>query len=207
VNRFLAALQQGWQQVSLKVFPESLRSRIRDLTSRVSMAFARLSDREKAIVLGVLVWVGTMTFVFTTYSILTGIDGTRKRVAYKTDQLSQVIALREVYRRAEERNASQRTKLEHNELRLVGLVEDEAKKLGIDAQNISPRDGEAENGVKPSFVDLRAQKLSYDKVTTYIEHLEANPNPVRVVKIHLTQRFDEKDLVDMELTVATYKAG
>ena len=207
MNRLQQALANALSAALLKVFPESLRSRARDLSSRVSMAFARLSDREKAVVLGVLVWLGTMTFVLTTYGIITGIDGTRKRVAYKTDQLTQVIALREVYRRAEERNASQRTKLEHNDLRLVGLVEDEAKKLGIDASNITPHDGEAENGVKPSFVDLRASKLSYDKVTTYIEHLEANPNPVRVVKIHLTQRFDEKDLVDMELTVATYKAG
>lgn len=203
MNRFNALLLQALG----KVFPESLRSRIRDLFARASMAFARLSDREKAIALGIMVWVGTMTFVFSTYGIISGIEGTRKRVAYKTEQLSQVIALREVYRRAEERNASQRTKLEHNDLRLVGLVEDEAKKLGIDTSNITPHEGEAENGVKAQFVDLRAAKLSYDKVTTYIEHLESNPSPVRVVKIHLTQRFDEKDLVDMELTVATYKAG
>lgn len=203
MERFTAALSNALS----KIIPESLRARVRDLIGRVSMAFARLSEREKAIVLGVVVWVATMTFVFTTYGIISGIDGARKRVAYKTEQLSQVIALREVYRRSEERNASQRTKLEHNDLRLVALVEEEAKKLGIDASGISPRDGEAENGVKAQFVDLRAAKLSYDKVTTYIEHLEANPNPVRVVKIHLTQRFDEKDLVDMELTVATYKAG
>lgn len=207
MNRFMAALSNALANAGAKVFPEALRSRIRDLVARVSMAFARLSEREKAVALGIMVWVATMTFVFTTWGILSGIDGARKRVAYKTEQLQQVIALREVYRRAEERNASQRTKLEHNDLRLVGLVEDEAKKLGIDTSNITPHDGEAENGVKPQFVDLRAAKLSYDKVTTYIEHLEANPNPVRVVKIHLTQRFDEKDLVDMELTVATYKAG
>jgi hypothetical protein len=191
----------------LALIPESFKARIREPIARAGLAFARLSEREKAVVLGVAVWLATLIFVFTTYGIITGIDGTRKRVAYKTEQLSQVIALREVYRRAEERNAGQRSRLERNDLRLVGLVEDEAKKLGIEASNINPHDGEAENGVKTQLVDLRASKLSYDKVTTYLEHLESNPNPVRVVKLHLTQRFDEKDLVDMELTVATYKGG
>ncbi len=199
-------MNQLWQRL-VQAIPESWKARARDYISRASIAFARLSEREKTIVLGALAWVATMTVVLTTWSIISGIDGTKKRVDYNTDQLRQIIALRDIYRRGEERNAAQRSRLEHNEIRLSGLVEDEAKKLGIDTSNLNPHDGEVENGIKTQYVDLHAVKLSYDKVTTFMEHLESNASPVRVVKLKLNARYDEKDLVDMDLTVATYKAG
>lgn len=180
--------------------------KIAPLTGKVSDAFARLSERERVIALGVTIWFSVMTLVFGTYFGIAGIDKAKKRVAFKSEQMREVLSMREVYKRAEEANNQFNSRLKRNDVRLVALVEEESKKLGFDTTNINPHDGETDpSGVRVQYIDMRAIKLTWDRVNKFIERVESNTNPVKVVKLKLIQRLDEKDLVDVEMTLATYK--
>lgn len=187
---------------------ELIGQKLTPMTSKVSDAFARLSDRDRTILMGVGVWLSTMTLVFGTYFGLQAIDKAKKRVAFKSEQLREVLSLREVYKRAEESSSQFKSRLSRNDVRLVALVEEESKKLGFETTNLNPHEGEVDpSGVRVQYIDMRAIKLTWDRVLKFIERVESNVNPVRVVRVKLLQRLDEKDLVDVELTLATYKAA
>jgi len=143
-----------------------------------------------------------------TFSLMTSIDRTSRQISYKSEQLREIIAMRDVFRRAQDQNAAFRARLQRNDIRLVALIEDQTKAMNIEVGNITPHsDGEiSPAGIKTQMVDVRASKMSLDKLMGFLQKLEEQPNPVRVIKLKVNTRFDEKDLLDAEMTVATYKA-
>ncbi len=193
----------------MKALFEKYKQRLLELYGRLTESFSRLSEQEKIIALGATVVVLTLSLVGGTYALMTSIDRTTRQIAYKSQQLREIIAMRDTFKRAQEQSAAFRSRLQRNEIRLVALIEDEAKKMGVEVSNLTPHgEGEATpSGIKTLMVDVRAQKLSADKLVNFLQKLEEQPSPVRILKLKVNNRFDEKDLLDAEMTVATYKAG
>jgi hypothetical protein len=188
---------------------EKLKQQLKETIAKVTEAFSRLSEKEKTVALGVITVVSTLTVVGLSYSLIRAIDRTSKQIATKSEQLREILSMRDVYRRAQDQTQAFKMKLQQNDLRLVALVEDETKKLGVEVGNIQPNsdiDGGA-SGIKVQTVDFRVSKLSYDKLTALLQKLEEQAKPVRILRLKVNTRFDEKDLVDAELTVATYKVA
>jgi Type II secretion system (T2SS), protein M len=193
----------------VKELISKIRERAVALIAQVTEGFSRLSEQEKIVALGALTVLSTFAFIGITYGLISATASAERQIAYKSEQLREIISMRETYRRSQDQNAAFRARLQRNDIRLVALVEDEAKKMGLEVSNITPhQDGEASpSGIKTQLVDLRATKMSADKLMSFLQKLEEQTNPVRVVKLKVNTRFDEKDLLDAELTVATYKAS
>lgn len=188
---------------------EKLKAQWQELVAKATEAFSRLSEKEKTVALGVITVVTTFTVVGISYSLIRAIDRTSRQIATKSEQLREIISMRDVYRRSQDQTNAFKMKLQQNDLRLVALVEDEAKKLGVEIGSLQPNsDGEpGPSGIKVQTVDFRVSKLSYDKLTSLLQKLEEQPKPVRILRLKVSNRFDEKDLVDAEMTVATYKVA
>lgn len=182
-------------------------NRIRELITQLEAMFARLSEREKKLVIATAILLCIFVFMLIHYALTQNTIKAQKQGAYKEQQLAEILSLQDLYKQREEANAALRQRLKRNDVKIVALVEDEAKKQQISLLNISPREADNDNKtIKTQFVDFRAQKLSYDKLTSFIEHLESQSHPVKVIRLLIKKRFDEKDLLDIEATVATYKA-
>ncbi|MCC6806848.1 MAG: hypothetical protein IT381_05460 [Deltaproteobacteria bacterium] len=188
---------------------EKLKQQFQELIAKITEAFSRLSEREKTVALGIATVVTTLTVVGLSYSMIRAIDRTSKQIAVKSEQLRDILSMRDVYRRAQDQTSAFKMKLQQNDLRLVALVEDETKKLGIEMGSLQPNsDSEpGASGIKVQTVDFRVMKLSYDKLTALLRVMEEQVKPVRILRLKVTSRFDEKDLVDAEITVATYKVA
>ena len=57
-------------------------------------------------------------------------------------------------------------------------------------------------------VRVNLNKLSIDKVSRVIEELESPESnaPVKVTKLKINKRHDEPELLDLQLTVSTWKS-
>jgi|GEM_PF-6205201 len=182
-------------------------NKVKELIAQLDTVFMRLSEREKKLVVATAILLCVFIFILIHYSLTQNTLKAQKQGDYKAQQLAEILSLQDIYRQREESSAALRQRLKRNDVKIVALVEDEAKKQQINLLNISPRESDNDTKtIKTQFVDFRAQKLSYDKLTTFIEHLEAQSHPVKVIRLLIKKRFDEKDLLDIEATVATYKA-
>jgi hypothetical protein len=188
---------------------EKLKADLKETIAKVTEAYSRLSEKEKTIALGIITVVITLTVVGTTWSMMKAIDRTSKQIAVKSEQLREIIGMRDVFRRAKDQTDAFKARLQQNDLRLVALVEEEAKKLGIEVDKVQPNsDTDAgASGIKVQTVDFRVNKLTGSKITDLMQRLEEQAKPVRILRLRISSRFDEKDLVDAELTVATYKVA
>src|SRR5215207_7536959 len=106
-------------------------AQLKALIAQAQDSFSRLSERDRTIALGAAVVIGTLTFVGTTYSIIKGIDRANRQVISKSEQLREIIGMKEVFKRAQDQNAAFRARLTGNDLRLTALAEEEARKLSI----------------------------------------------------------------------------
>lgn len=56
-------------------------------------------------------------------------------------------------------------------------------------------------------VKVNLKKLSIDRLTAFIDAVESNPSGlVKVIQLKIKSRFDAPDLLDAQMTVATWKA-
>lgn len=181
---------------------------LKDFTTQLFSLFTRLSEQEKKIAVGALTFISVMTLFSTAYFLSEALDETSQQITYKSAQLKDIMALRDQYKESERKNAQLRTQLEQNKLRLVSLIEEETKALQVKMDSVNTREQPLEAGFKAYIVEFRIAKISYDKMMALIEKLEATPGPVKVLRVAASLiRGDGSDLLDLELIVATYKAG
>lgn len=168
-------------------------------------AFGRLTQREQILVLGAVAAVLLVMFMGIALSVSSAIDNAERRVRVKTDQLTQVVALQDEYKAREAQRQARLREVGRSNTRLVSLVEDVARQAGVEIGQLRPEDGEpTADGVYESRVDLRATGLSADKLQDFLSRLETSPGVVIMRRLKIVRPY-RKDVVDLELTVTTYR--
>lgn len=179
------------------------------LTNRIDlarMAFGRLTQREQMIVVagGALAAIIILTGVGLMVS--NGISKAERRVAVKTEALTQIIQLQGEYK-AREQAQSQRLRALKSKsgVRLVKLVEDAARNAGVDIGQLSPDEGEPnDDGIIESRVDLRASDLSIDRLQDFLSRLESSAGMVIVRRLRINKPY-RKETLSVDVTVTTFK--
>jgi hypothetical protein len=175
------------------------------LLDRARLELARLTQREQIIVVA-----GSALLVL---ALLAGImialaNATSKmehRVRVKTKSLREVIALQDEYRA---RKAEQEARLRHltgSQVRLVKLVEDAARQVGIEIGQINPEEGEPNDaGIAESRVALRADQLTMNKLQAFLQHIEGSRGAVVVKRLKVNKPF-RKDTMSIDLEISSYR--
>ena len=168
--------------------------------------FSRLTQQEQLMVMAGASGVILFLLLLLGFAVSSAIDGAEHRVTVKTDQLSQVLQLQGEYRaRTAEREARMK-ELTRSNLRLVSHVEETARQAGVEIGQLKPEDGEpSADGIVESRVDLKASNLSADRLQEFLTKLEKGPGLVIVRRLKVTRPY-KRDVVDVELTVTTFKA-
>lgn len=182
---------------------------LKDKIEAAQAAFARLTQREQMMVLGLA--TGVVLFLVLVVSLLVSgaIDRAGHRVRVKTDQLGQVLALQGEYKVRELQRQARLKEIGRSNTRLVSLVEDVARQASVEIGQLRPEDGEANaEGIVESRVDLRVNSLSADRLQDFVSRLETSPGVVIIRRLKISRPF-RKDVADVELTVTTFhlKAG
>jgi multidrug efflux pump subunit AcrB len=171
-------------------------------------ALDRMSDRERKLVLltaGVaIVLVGGLLVTLTQGAL----ESKSKRVELKQEQLTSIQSLEEQYKTAEadEKRALQR--LQTNTTSLFSHLQKTAAKLGLSLSDLAERQLPVKDtGVTEVTVDVNLKSLSVDKLTQFLEEIEGADKSglIKITKLKVKTRHDAEDLLDVTLTVATWK--
>jgi type II secretory pathway component PulM len=179
--------------------------RISELIAQLKEGFGRLTQREQLMVLGCAAAVVLTVFALVGMFVSSAISRAENRVKTKTDQLTQVLQLQGEYKGRQLEREQKLKELGRSNVRLVSIVEDFARQAGVEIGQLKPEDGEPNaDGIVESRVDLRVAALSADRLQKFLELIENSKDLVIARRLKVTRPY-KKDVVDIELTLTTYK--
>lgn len=86
---------------------------------------------------------------------------------------------------------------------LENLADQSEIKSNIEAMESKPKP--KNEFFKEEAVDIRLIKISLKQVLTFLYAVEYSPKVLRIKKLHLEIRYDNKDLMNAQIEVATFK--
>ncbi|MDR0965388.1 MAG: type II secretion system protein M [Myxococcales bacterium] len=178
---------------------------LKRLLDAAGEAFGRLSSRERLMVLAAAGSLAAFLIFFIGYSFQGALRQGDARIAGKLSQLKEVQRLTSGYSKAvSERDALDR-QLRNNKVKLFTLVEDTAKKQGLEVGGMTDRGNHPREGkIVESSVDVTFTRIELLKLVRFLAALESPGNLVKVTKLQVRARADQP-VLDAWLTVSTYQ--
>jgi type II secretory pathway component PulM len=181
---------------------------IDQLGSRLATSFSRLSERERRLVLvtgvvAILLFVGGGS-----WAASGALDAKRKRVVAKQEQLDQILALRDRYQEAEQQEKRAASRVKSNTTSLFSLLQKTAGELGLQLNDLNERKVPVKDtDLVEVSVDVNLKEVSIDKLNSFLEKIEGKrrDDVVKVQKLKVKTRFDAPDMLEVSMTVATWK--
>ncbi len=172
--------------------------------------FDGLSAREKRL-LGIL-FTGFMVVlaIATFYIAASKIESKKANLSRNQAQLDQIRELEGEYQSAKEKNEKIISSIRSNDISLLSMIPSVASRFGLTVRELTEQRrplGKTSN-VEVS-VKINLTKLSIDKLTAFIDAIETGENEgrVKVTRLKINTRFDEPDLLDVQMTVSTWKSA
>lgn len=173
-------------------------------------AFGRLSGRERMLI-GVTVLVGVVfAFVGGTLFVQRRLDRAQKRLVERRADLRDIEGLESLFKNAQRERSSQKRSVERNNIQLFSFLPKVAAELGLTLNDLVERKTPLkDSGIDEISVDVNLRQMSIDKLDAFLEKVEGagSGGLVKVLKIKVKTRFDNAELLDVTMKVATYKAS
>jgi len=171
-------------------------------------AFSRLSSREQIMV--VVMVVALLLGAVGGITLLVGsrLDKADRRLNERRTQLATIESMESRFRAAEAEQNSTKLRLKNNNVSLFSLLNSVANEVGLKVDNLNERRSVLkEAGVDEISVDVTLKDLSITKLNKILEKLEGPPNTglVKVTKLKIKTSFTNDEVLDVNMTVSTYK--
>ena len=188
-------------------------------------AFDRLSSREKIMVAGLggaffITVVAVIALVF--YNQINTLE---QRNAATRDTLAEVMTLKDAYLAQKAKLDAKKELLDRNDVKLVGVIEEQATKLGIEIEDFKEgkkaltdnarraRGRTDESGEPIKVRDLMEvsqtvtlRRLSLEQLANLLAALEKRREPIKVTELNVqTLTADRQVLRMVKVTVSTYR--
>lgn len=171
-------------------------------------SFGRLSGRERLLV-GVTTLAAVLfVFVGGIYLVQGRLSKAKRRLGERKTQLTQILTLEDRYRQSQQDVQRFKKRLERNDVQLFSLLPKVAGELGLTLNDLNERRNPLkESGIDEISVDVNLKQMSLDKLDAFLERVENSSRSglVKVLKIKVKTRFDNPELLDVNMKVATYK--
>jgi type II secretory pathway component PulM len=173
--------------------------------------FSKLSARERWLVLGAAVFVGSaLLFAIIVNPIM---DKRQRYIRMAQDKRQDVAQFRELaseYSSLQASLAEMKRKVasDSSDMSLLAVMESSARKLGLADRiaSMKPFTSELESGMVQSSVEMRVEKVDLKGLVQFIEAIETGPNMAVTTRLRIKTRFDDSALLDTTLLVTTLEA-
>lgn len=171
---------------------------------------AAASPREKRLLAmaggGLLVFVVLIGWV----SFSAAIGRAERALEEKRDDFARISRLAAGYGAQEQERQLLEAKLRQSPPALMSFVDTAAKNAGVEVGGMSDRGVVAGGqGGKPRemSVEVNLGKVSLDKLVKLLQDIERTPGVVRVRRLRLRKSFDNKDVLDVSLSVSAWQGS
>lgn len=173
--------------------------------------FSKLSARERWLVLGASVFVGSALTIAVILNPLLGQKQRYVRMAVKKSQdLAQFSQFASEYRSLQSSLVQMQKKVASgsSEMSLLAAMESNARKLGLADKiaSMKPFTSELESGMVQSSVEMRVEKIDLKGLVGFIESIETGPHMAVTTRLRIKARFDDPSLLDSTLLVTKLEA-
>jgi hypothetical protein len=178
--------------------------------SQLSQAMTRMTDRERRLV---ALLVGTFLVLVVGGSIYWAsgrLSAKERRVKDMRTTIAQITAMETEYREAEGKQRQAEMKLKTNNTSLFSLLQKSAGQLGLTLNDLNERKTPVKDtDIVEVSVEVNLKEVSIDKLNTFLEKVEGKSSSglVKVLKLKVKTRYDNPELLDVNMTVATWKAS
>lgn len=188
-------------------------------------AFDRLSGREKVMV-GGLVGAFLLTVLTIIYLVFSSqISALEERNQNARETMAEVMTLKDAYLAQKAKLDAKKSLLDNNNVKLVRLMETEAKRLGIEIDDFKedkryvtenhrrarPQgDGDAPPPKIRDLVEVSQtvtmRRISLEQLSNFLAALQRRPEPIRVTDLNVsTLTSDRQVLRVVKVKVSTYR--
>jgi general secretion pathway protein M len=179
--------------------------RIEQIRSDSAAYLARLSPRERLLVLAATGGVILFMVMLITMKVSGSISDRERRVGDKTQLLAQVGKLTQGYRMVEAERGALEAKLKGPPTQLMSFVAQVGKQVGVEVNDLQQRPPATTDKIKEESVQVNLAKIDLVKLARLLDELERGSGVVRVRGVKVTTRTDDPALVDVTLLVSTFQ--
>jgi hypothetical protein len=169
-----------------------------------------LSDRERRLISILAATVVALLLMLTIYLGVSKLSSRRAELVRNKQQLAQIVDLEDEYFKAKEKTEKARMTVRRNDVSLFTFIQAVTSRLGVAVKDLNEQKRPLpKSDIVEVSVKLNLSKLSIDKVTALIEAIETSEmgQLIKVTKLKINKRFDEPDLLDLQMTVSTWKTA
>lgn len=186
-------------------------TRIFERVSETTMRwFDGLSDRERRLVT-IFFGCALLLVIFGSLFLAINTISTKRADLVRNKQLfSEVRDLEGEYLKAKEKNERALMSVKRNNVSLFTFIQGITTRLGLTVKDLNEQTRPlAKTGMVEVSVRVNLAKLSIDKVTALLEAIATSEENelVKVTRLKINKRFDEPDLLDLQMTVSTWKSA
>lgn len=185
-------------------------SALRGKTQDLAAAFSRLSRREKVMVGGLAACFVVFVALLLSMWISSRLAALQRRITDGNDKLQTMIDMRAEFEsaKAKRKRAEQRIRAARH-IQLMGTLENLAKQLGIDTQqmemNPRPATSNPESNVEEEKVDVKIPRITIDRLVEFLAQLEKRSASIAVRTLHIKNNFREPQYLDVGFTVSKFQ--
>jgi hypothetical protein len=179
--------------------------------SSLATTIAKMSDRERRLV----ALTATVALIFAVAGLSWMISGSisrrEKGIAIRKDEIAQLESLRSDYEQATARQKAAEARIKTaTSTSLFTLMQKAAQEVGLPLSDLNERRVPVKDSdLTEVNVDVTLKEISIDKLVTLLEKIEGKTSGgvVKVSKLKVKTRIDNPDMLEVSLTVSTWRGG
>jgi hypothetical protein len=174
-------------------------------------ALAKMSDRERRLVFLTAGVAVVLVIVGLGWSISGAIRSREKGIANRKGEIAQLEALRAEYDAATARQKAAEARIKTaTQTSLFTLMQKAASEVGLSLSDLNERRLPVKDSdLTEVTVEVNLKEISIDKLVTLLEKIEGKTSAgvVKVTKLKTKTRLDAPDMLEVNLTVSTWRAA
>lgn len=181
------------------------------LIENFGLWFDNLTERERRLIFLLTISLSSIILVSAIYFAVTKIDNKKNLLSKNKNYVLQIKELEGEYFKAKKENEKAQNRIKKNSVSLFSLISSITSKLSLSIKDLNETKrpiGKTE--VVEVSVKLSLSKLSIDRLIALIEAIEKSEDGgdlVKVTRLKVNKRFDEPDMLDIQMTVSTWKSA
>jgi len=168
-----------------------------------------LSQRDQRVLIAAGAFFALMILYLGVDSVLQGYDKLEGKIVKKRVEVEKITRLREQYMVAHKQLTDIKKKLDQMEkgFSVLSFIEDLANKENIreNIGSMKPKKIPLNDDYDESIVELKMDNVSLSELIDFIYKIENSGHLLKVKRLRIKTRYDNRDLLNVTLQVTTYK--
>jgi len=180
-----------------------------ELIESIVQRFERLPERERRMTIILMVVLVVFVVGGSLFWFSASIATKNSQIKIVQKRLFEINSLKSQFQQAKQIADEQEKKFRSNDISLFSLIQNVATRYSLSLYDLNEKkDPVDQSNLIETSVVVNLKEVSVDRLTAFIAELEETEGGmVKVIRLKIKSRYDKSDLLDVQMTVATWKSA